>query len=536
MHILLALLACKAPTTEPPVDATATWHADVRPIVEASCDDCHSAGGLAPFELTWDTSASSEPPPWAAAAVSAVEQRRMPPWPASDDCHPIAHSRGLSPDEIAKFTSWKANSYAPGDPADFVAQTPDPLPEPAGEPQLVLAFDAPFTPPAALVDDYHCLPVGDAFPEDTWVTASRIVPGSEATVHHVIAYLVGAEDVAAMQDADAAEAGPGYTCFGGPLPDGRPASVIAGYVPGAVPEVLAANQARPMPAGSRVVLQMHYNLSSAAAEPDETALELWTRPDAPIEAVLTTGLANYGFLIPAGAPAYTSSTTVGFGASAKIISVLGHMHQRGTTLKSEILHADGTTDCLLNLDRWDFDWQLTYAFPDDNPVMLRADDTVRLTCTWDNTAENQPVVNGAQLEPRDMTWGEGSADEMCIEYAAYSLPAGGEGGCSAIEACHGDSCPEGDGRCITACWERSLSQCGLCVASGVLDCGQDSCQVPGGLLSVCVANQCPDTDLVTCLAGPCRNPLETYLSCQDAFVRDGSCDDRFTDCGVAFGG
>ena len=77
------------------------------------------------------------------------------------------------------------------------------LPEPAGEPQLVMAFEAPFTPPAALVDDYHCLPVGDAFPEDTWVTASRIVPGSEATVHHVIAYLVGAEDVAAMEDADA---------------------------------------------------------------------------------------------------------------------------------------------------------------------------------------------------------------------------------------------------------------------------------------------------------------------------------------------
>ena len=74
------------------------------------------------------------------------------------------------------------------------------------------------------------------------------------------------------------------------------------------------------------------------------------------------------------------------------------------------------------------------------------------------------------------------------------------------------------------------------MASGVLDCGQESCQAPGGLLSVCVATQCPDTDLVTCLTGACRNPLEAYLSCQDAFVRDGSCDDHFTDCGVAFGG
>ncbi|HMV66592.1 MAG TPA: hypothetical protein PKA64_07055 [Myxococcota bacterium] len=533
MVLLAWLAACHTAEDAPPADVT--WHRDVRPIVERSCLDCHVEGGLAPFDLPWHAEDWADgAPPWAGAVVGAVEARRMPPWPADDACHPIAHSRALSDDEIARFTAWEANDYAVGDLASFAPLPGAPAPEPPGQPTLVLGFDAPFTPSAALPDDYRCLPAGPAFEADTWLRASRVAPGSQRTVHHVIAYLIPPEQVAAIEAADAAEDGPGYACWGGPVPDGGSASVLAGYVPGIAPEVLADGQARPLPAGARVVLQMHYNFGSAAPERDSTTLELWTQDEPPVEVVLTTGLANADFVIPAGDPSYTDSLEYGFGATAKVINVLGHMHQRGTHLRAEAVHPDGTTSCMLDLPRWDFAWQLFYAYPEDDPFWLDAADAVRLTCTWDNSAANQPTVNGVQLEPQDTRWGEGSADEMCIAYASYVVPGPGASGCEAIEACHGDACDPGDGACVAACWERSLSECGLCVAGGVLACGADACQAPGLTLSACLERDCGGLDTVPCLAGPCREPLEGYLSCQDLNVRAGVCDPRLEACGVAF--
>ena len=45
-----------------------------------------------------------------------------------------------------------------------------------------------------------------------------------------------------------------------------------------------------------------------------------------------------------------------------------------------------------------------------------AGDTVRLSCTYDNSAASQPVVNGVPLVPTDLVWGEKTTDEMCLNY------------------------------------------------------------------------------------------------------------------------
>ena len=535
--LLSLLLACADDPAEPPAGEV-TWHADVRPIVERACLDCHVAGGLAPLDLSYDAADWEDGAPgWAGAAVAAVEARRMPPWPASSDCHPVAHSRALSDAEIATFTAWAAAGLPEGDPLDFVAPLRDPQPTPVGEPDLSLSFPRPYVPLTLLPDDYYCAVVGDVFEEEAWVTASRIVPGEEALVHHVIAYLVEPAGVPEVLAA-AGEAG-GYTCFGGPLPSGSGSSAytFAGYVPGQASEVLLDGDARPVPAGSLFVLQMHYNTLSAPdpLPADDTRLDLWTRPEPPNRVVLTTGVANYDFVIPAGDPNFRASVDVNFGVAADVLSVLGHLHTRGTSLTVEAIHPDGSSSCVLDIPRWDFDWQLQYAFPGDQPFRLGAADAVRLSCGWDNSASNQPVVNGEQLPPQNVGWGEGTTDEMCIAFAAYAIPYGATQGCDPIAACHGATCAEGDGQCVADCWERSLSECGLCVADGVLDCGADSCQLPGLGLVSCAETLCQGLDTITCLGGPCREELEAYLSCQDPNVRDGSCDPWLEACEVSFG-
>jgi hypothetical protein len=37
-----------------------------------------------------------------------------------------------------------------------------------------------------------------------------------------------------------------------------------------------------------------------------------------------------------------------------------------------------------------------------------------VSCTWDNTAANQPVVNGVQATPKACTWGARTEDAMCV--------------------------------------------------------------------------------------------------------------------------
>jgi hypothetical protein len=533
-------LACAGPNGGALPEGTpveATWHRDVRPIVETACVDCHRTDGPAPFDLT-----VLPPTALQKAIVDAVVSQRMPPFPAdASACQPLAHDRDLNEVERATFTAWERNAFAAGDPATFVARgVPDTV-RPPGLPSVTLAPEAPYTANPNLPDDYHCLPLGAAIATDTFVGALEIVPDQTPYVHHALAYLVHADGVAAIEAEDAKTPDtPGYPCFGGVLPTGSTATYeqIGAFVPGAAPEVLAEDAARLLPAGSRVVLQMHYNTASLPAgtlpPADATRLALWTRASAPQNLVLTAGIGAYDFVVRAGDKHATATAEVAFGAAVDVISATGHMHTRGTSIRLEAVKPDGSKRCMLDIPTWDFDWQRTYAYPDNNPFRLEADETTRVTCTWDNSAANQPTVNGEAQEPRDLRFGEGTNDEMCLAFASYTLPYALFQGCEPIVACHSTACAVGDGDCLVACWEDALSVCGLCVAGGILGCGEATCQLPGLALLSCTGD-CGDLPLEACLAGPCRAPLARYLDCQDANVRSGVCDPYLATCDVAFG-
>ena len=89
-----------------------------------------------------------------------------------------------------------------------------------------------------------------------------------------------------------------------------------------------------------------------------------------------------------------------------------HMHELGSTQRTELQHADGSSTCMLHTPDWDFNWQGRYYFK--NPITFRAGDTLWMGCTWDNSASNQPIIDGVAKEPVDVAWGEGTSDEMCL--------------------------------------------------------------------------------------------------------------------------
>src|SRR4051794_35563932 len=91
----------------------------------------------------------------------------------------------------------------------------------------------------------------------------------------------------------------------------------------------------------------------------------------------------------------------------RIYGVAGHMHLRGVDIRIDL---NGQT--LLHIPRWQFHWQDAYYL--QQPVDANPGDTLRVTCRFDNSRKAQPVVNGKQMTPRYVLWGEGTTDEMCL--------------------------------------------------------------------------------------------------------------------------
>jgi hypothetical protein len=67
---------------------------------------------------------------------------------------------------------------------------------------------------------------------------------------------------------------------------------------------------------------------------------------------------------------------------------------------------------VLDIPKWDFHWQLPYSLA--TPLVLNPGDKLAVECHWDNSAENQPIIDGVQRTPVDLNWGVKTTDEMCV--------------------------------------------------------------------------------------------------------------------------
>ncbi|MCA9636464.1 MAG: monooxygenase [Myxococcales bacterium] len=442
--LALALIGCNggseesasAGESESAGDDALTWWRDVEPVVRTRCATCHRSGDIAPFALETHEQFVAV----ASALGPAIEGERMPPWPPDPACHTYAHSLALEADEEATLLTYLAGEMPEGDPADAPppGDPPDEL-----DPDVTLSMPEPYTPsPSEGVDDYRCfvLPWPAEIADERFVTALQVFPGERAIVHHVILFAVEPGQEAAYFDLDAAEPGPGYTCFGGP--GGPPgARWLGGWVPGAPPVLAPEGLGQRVDAGSHLIMQVHYNTAGGAGLADQSSIgfEVATQVDHEATVIPMVDIAWLGggaMVIPAGDPAVTHEATwerdnpiftqalsrIGVAPTDEVaIWNAGlHMHTFGTRGRIAIRGPGDAEECLLDIPEWDFNWQSSYSF--EAPSIVGADEALHLQCWWDNSAENQPIVDGQIGEPRDVEWGEGSFDEMCLG-VLYVSPA-----------------------------------------------------------------------------------------------------------------
>jgi hypothetical protein len=407
--------AVPSPTAEPapPAPTGPTWWADAMPIVRRECTTCHYEGGIGPFPLQTYAQAVDMAP----AMRFVVEEHIMPPLPAVPHGEtPLDDPRIMSDAERATLLAWIDADMPEGDPADAPELEPDA--DDYGPPDLSFDIGVDFTPPADQLDEYRCFVIELGFERDTEVRMVDLEQTNAAIFHHGILYLGTPGDRAAVTQLDRQDPKPGYQCFGGPGFNSQE-WVVAEAV-GSPTKPYPAGTAKVLPAGSFLVLQLHYNTLNGIGA-DRTKVHLWLSDEPVGEAPVDVRLANFWFRMPPGDDSYQAETSArvraggGLFAAAppgEIHQVWGHMHLLGAAFTLDLERADGSSQRLLDIPRWDFNWQGVYDLAE--PVTIEAGDEVRMTCTWDNSAENQPYVDGRQVRPRTVGWGEGTLDEMCL--------------------------------------------------------------------------------------------------------------------------
>ena len=323
-----------------------------------------------------------------------------------------------------------------------------------GERRLTVRMPESYTPSAPTgtgTDDYRCFLLDPQLDRDAFLTGTDVLPGDAEVVHHVILFRVSPERVAEAKAHDAATDGLGWTCFGGTgVGDLSVTPWLGAWAPGGGETVAPRGYGVELPRGSRIVMQVHYNLL-AGSDPDRSATRLRLAPrgagltplhtyllPAPVElpcrrghdssplcdraASLADARARFGSMGGVAAdvlhllcstpvrPGPVQSCTREAGRPMTVLAAAGHMHLLGRRITITTNPGTPRARTVLDVQPWDFDDQGSRPV---RPVHLSASDTVQVTCRHAQWLRDElPAFDGQQ--ERYVVWGEGTTDEMCL--------------------------------------------------------------------------------------------------------------------------
>lgn len=270
-------------------------------------------------------------------------------------------------------------------------------------------------------------------PTDQFITKLEVVPGNRSIVHHVLVF----QDTSGQaQILDAQDIEPGYTNFGGIGVNS--AKLVGIWVPGSDAFETPDGMGIKLLAGADLVIQVHYPaLSSVELDSTRVNIEFGTAPfmreiaiDPILDHVLTI---TDGPLIIAPNEVRTFHAQYTTPIPATITSIGPHSHLLGKRMKAYAVIPTGDTIPLIDIPKWDFNWQGMYQFR--NPIYLPTGTVLYGEAEYDNTANNLNNPNS----PPDWVWlGEATTNEMMLFYFAYTFGIPGDVNIVVDDALHTD--------------------------------------------------------------------------------------------------
>ena len=409
------------PTSDAPVDTTPRTHRtdltftkDIAPIVEEHCQSCHRPGEGTPFSLLTYESAK----PWVKDIKKMVETRAMPPWFDDGTTEKFENNRRLTQDQINTIVDWVNSGAAKGDPKDMPPAREWVTGWTIPKPDVVYQLPHPFSVPATGVMQYQYVIIPSGFTKDTWVQDVEAAPTDRRVVHHIVAY-VRAPGSNYFKDQ------PKNVFFEAPpaKKDGKaapkndvPNDWLVGYAPGQPPDMFKPGQAKLIPAGSDIVLEVHY-MPEGEATTDQSKLGLVLAKDPPLERTMTLSAGNEKFAIPPNDPNYRVDATYTIPQDMTLLGMHPHMHTRGKSAQYRLVFPDGETKTVLNVPRYNWHWQLWYNL--EQPIKLPKGTKLECTEHFDNSKDNPE-----NSDPnKTVTWGQQSFDEMMVCMFNVAFPS-----------------------------------------------------------------------------------------------------------------
>jgi mono/diheme cytochrome c family protein len=434
-----------------------SFASDVQPILESNCASCHTADGPGAAHLKMETAGDVDG--FDAEYIDAViEVGFMPPWPAADGDVAFHDDRRLDPADMATVAAWAAA----GGELDVDPTTPI---EPTRNTRTVIDRDVvlqaePYKGDTNDPDDYRCQIYDPELTETSWVQGYGIEADVTEVVHHALLFKASADARESAQESDAANPDIGWSCTGLAGFGGRgTVNQILSWAPGQDPTPLPSDTGIEMQPGDFFVMQIHYHYEPVFADlpPDQSTLVVDMADQATIDAAggELDPIDLRIYLGPAEIPCSTeevgplcdrdaaiadlssrSGTLAGFAAgflnrdcgvtpedfadmttgiasstctlptqTGQIVSIWGHQHEIGKSVKMTLNPGTPEERVLLDIPNWDFDWQLDYRPVED--IVLEQGDEIQIDCVWDRSRIDEDA------EPRYVLWAEGTDDEMC---------------------------------------------------------------------------------------------------------------------------
>lgn len=374
-----------------------TFTKDVLPILQENCQTCHRPAGtnlsgmIAPMSLmTYE-----EVRPWAKSIVRSIEAKEMPPWDASEKYHGVfQNERTLTDEQIALVRDWVAQGAKRGNPTD--APPPVEWPETGwnfGEPDLVVDFPEPYFVADEVQDlyyDIHTTLSEEQLPEDKWISGIEFKPGSEV-VHHIIGHAYAPDEQ-----------------------NNERRGMLGGNAPGADESTWPEGFGIELRKGSTIRFAMHYHKEAGPGTGMYDSSQIGMQfHDQPASHPIEISTIDHGkFEIPPQHDRWRVGASRTFDEDTYLLSMLPHMHLRGTYAKYTAFYPDGTSAELLEVPHWDFNWQTGYGYPE--PRILPAGTRIEMELVFDNSTE-QAALGGFNPN-RAVRFGGPTTDEMDLAW------------------------------------------------------------------------------------------------------------------------
>ena len=379
---------------------TVTYCKQIAPLLQEHCLKCHRDGQIAPFTLQSYEDAAG----WGEMMAEVIHEQRMPPWHAGEQSEAkFQNDTRLSQTEKDLIHEWVRQGCPEGDLADL--PPPRRFPEGAftasGFDQILYIADDPVTIKREGTEEYRYYEV-QGFEQDRWIRVAECLPGNHTVVHHIIVF---------ARPPGGNPISPGAVGI-----DTSNFGFIAVFAPGLPPLDLPAGWARLVPAGYSLVFEMHYT-PVGTVETDRSGVGLVFTEEKDVDRVVVTDFGlNTRFRIPPHAANHRVEARKKFHQDTEVFSLFPHMHLRGKSFRFELQYPEGDRKTLLDVPRYDFNWQNTYVF--EEPLTFPRGSVLHMTAHFDNSEENL-----ANPDPsKEIRWGRQSWEEMMVGLYDCGLP------------------------------------------------------------------------------------------------------------------